>query len=113
MSLWFAWPGSAADELAPRDRTFLVDYLLRSQRMYRDEVSGLSPEQWRFKPQPNRWSVAECAEHIILAELPPAVQAQVDAKVVREGKVPSAWFLEQIGAKGIRNGDIHVAEAGH
>ena len=68
MSLWFAWPGSAADELAPRDRTFLVDYLLRSQRMYRDEVSGLSPEQWRFKPQPNRWSVAECAEHIILAE---------------------------------------------
>jgi UDP-N-acetylmuramate dehydrogenase len=49
-------------------------------------------------------------KNIILAELPPAVQAQVDAKVVREGKVPSAWFLEQVGAKGIRNGDIHVAD---
>jgi UDP-N-acetylmuramate dehydrogenase len=49
-------------------------------------------------------------KNLILAELPPGVQAQVDAKVVREGKVPSAWFLEQVGAKGIRNGDIHVAD---
>jgi UDP-N-acetylenolpyruvoylglucosamine reductase len=30
--------------------------------------------------------------------------------VVREGKVPSAYFLEQVGAKGITNGGIHVAE---
>lgn len=49
-------------------------------------------------------------KNLILAELPPQVQAQVDARVVREGKVPSAWFLEQVGAKGIRNGDIHVAD---
>jgi UDP-N-acetylmuramate dehydrogenase len=28
---------------------------------------------------------------------------------VREGKVPAAWFLEQVGAKGCRRGDIHVA----
>jgi UDP-N-acetylmuramate dehydrogenase len=30
--------------------------------------------------------------------------------VVREGKVPSAWFLEQAGAKGMRRGGIHVAD---
>ena len=30
-------------------------------------------------------------------------------KVVREGKVPSAWFLEQTGVKGLRRGDIQVA----
>jgi UDP-N-acetylmuramate dehydrogenase len=41
--------------------------------------------------------------------LPPAVQAEIPEKVVREGKVPSAWFLEQVGAKGIRRGDIQVA----
>ncbi len=29
--------------------------------------------------------------------------------MVREGKVPSAWFLEQVGAKGMRVGDIVVA----
>ena len=28
---------------------------------------------------------------------------------MRDGKVPSAWFLEQVGAKGIRRGDIQVA----
>jgi UDP-N-acetylmuramate dehydrogenase len=28
---------------------------------------------------------------------------------VREGKVPSAWFLEQAGVMGMRQGDIQVA----
>jgi UDP-N-acetylmuramate dehydrogenase len=49
-------------------------------------------------------------KNLIFAELPAAVQVQVDPKVVREGKVPSAWFLEQAGAKGMRNGGIHVAD---
>ena len=49
-------------------------------------------------------------KNLILDELSPHVSARVPAAVVREGKVPSAWFLEQVGAKGLRNGDIHVAE---
>jgi hypothetical protein len=61
-------PGGAQEQLDATDRNFLVDYLVRTQRMYRDEVKGLSSEQWRFKPLPHRWSVAECAEHIILTE---------------------------------------------
>jgi hypothetical protein len=65
---WLVLAGSAQERPAPEDRTFLVDYLLRTQSMYRGEVKGLSPGQWRFKPLPHRWSVAECAEHIIMAE---------------------------------------------
>ena len=49
-------------------------------------------------------------KNLILAELPEAVQRQVPERVIREGKVPSAYFLEQVGAKGIRNGGIRVAE---
>ncbi len=49
-------------------------------------------------------------KNLILAELPPAVQRQVPERVIREGKVPSAYFLEQVGAKGIQNGGIRVAE---
>lgn len=49
-------------------------------------------------------------KNLILSELPGSVQGRVPATVVREGKVPSAYFLEQVGAKGIRNGDIHVAD---
>jgi UDP-N-acetylmuramate dehydrogenase len=49
-------------------------------------------------------------KNLLFDELPGHVRAQVDPKVIREGKVPSAWFLEQAGAKGIRNGGIHVAD---
>jgi hypothetical protein len=63
-----ALPGDAQEALSETDRTFLVEYLVRTQRMFRDEISGLTEEQWRFKPLPQRWSVAECAEHIVLAE---------------------------------------------
>jgi len=46
----------------------------------------------------------------LAAELLPAILAQVPTSVIREGKIPSAWFLEQIGAKGRRIGGIQVAE---
>ena len=48
-------------------------------------------------------------KNFLLAELPDAVQQQVPEKVVREGKVPAAYFLEQVGAKGLVDGGIHVA----
>lgn len=61
--------GRAQEQVSTEDRQFLLDYLQRTQRLYREEVSpALSPTQWRFKPVPHRWSVAECAEHIILSE---------------------------------------------
>jgi UDP-N-acetylmuramate dehydrogenase len=49
-------------------------------------------------------------KNYLLAELPGAVAAEVPPNVIVEGKVPSAWFLEQVGAKGLRSGDIHVAD---
>ncbi len=49
-------------------------------------------------------------KNLLLAELPESVQRQVPGRVVREGKVPSAYFLEQVGAKGIDNGGIRVAD---
>lgn len=49
-------------------------------------------------------------KNLILAELPEAVRRQVPERVVREGKVASAYFLEQVGAKGMVLGGIHVAD---
>ena len=48
-------------------------------------------------------------KNLILAELPAEVAVEVPATVVREGKVPAAWFLEQVSAKGSQRGQIHVA----
>ncbi len=46
----------------------------------------------------------------LVANLPPAVVEQVPPNVIREGKIPSAWFLEQVGAKGMKRGGIQVAD---
>jgi UDP-N-acetylmuramate dehydrogenase len=48
-------------------------------------------------------------KNLLLLELPPGVAALVPAAAVREGKVPAAWFLDQVGAKGMTRGEIHVA----
>jgi UDP-N-acetylmuramate dehydrogenase len=49
-------------------------------------------------------------KNLLLAELPSAVAAQVAPRVVREGKVAAAYFLEQVGAKGMARGDMRVAD---
>jgi UDP-N-acetylmuramate dehydrogenase len=49
-------------------------------------------------------------KNFILADLPAPARERVPEGVVREGKVPSAFFLEQVGAKGISNGPIRVAD---
>ncbi|HEY1336806.1 MAG TPA: UDP-N-acetylmuramate dehydrogenase [Bryobacteraceae bacterium] len=48
-------------------------------------------------------------KNLLLRELPAEVAEQVSPSAVREGKIPAAWFLEQVGAKGMQRGDIHVA----
>jgi len=48
-------------------------------------------------------------KNVFFAELPANAQAEVPPNLVRDGKVPSAWFLEQADVKGLRRGDIQVA----
>jgi UDP-N-acetylmuramate dehydrogenase len=49
-------------------------------------------------------------KNLILAELPESVRVQVPQRVIREGKVPSAYFLELAGAKGMVLGGVRVAD---
>jgi len=49
-------------------------------------------------------------KNLLWAALPEGVRKQVPERVIREGKVASAYFLEQVDAKGMRNGEIHVAD---
>ena len=49
-------------------------------------------------------------KNLLLKDLPDSVASQVPALVVREGKIPAAWFLEQVGAKGLQSGGIQVAD---
>ncbi|MDQ2843711.1 MAG: UDP-N-acetylmuramate dehydrogenase [Acidobacteriota bacterium] len=49
-------------------------------------------------------------KNLLLRDLPAQVAGEIPPKVIREGKVASAWFLEQTGVKGMRRGDIQVAD---
>lgn len=49
-------------------------------------------------------------KNLMLADLPESARARVPNEVVREGKVPSAYFLEQAGVKGMVRGPIKVAD---
>ncbi len=49
-----------------RDRALVC--LQETQKEFLTAISGLSEAQWKFKPGPDRWSIAECAEHVAVAE---------------------------------------------
>lgn len=54
--------------LTDADRTALVTELKASQQAVAETIKGLTPEQMTFKAGPDRWSVAECLEHIAATE---------------------------------------------
>jgi DinB family protein len=80
--LTFAGSLHAADPaLTPAERAHALQLLEDSQQEFLALVDGLNDAQWTFKPGPDRWSVGETAEHIVLAEalLFGSVQRAVDA----------------------------------
>jgi len=54
--------------LTQADRDKGVQYLEQTRDGVAAAVKGLSEDQLKFKPAPDRWSVAETLEHIALAE---------------------------------------------
>jgi DinB family protein len=54
--------------LTQHERDYAMSAMHASRKLFLDAVAGLTPEQWNFKPAPDRWSIAECAEHIAVSE---------------------------------------------
>ena len=80
--LWFA---VRAQELTEGDKDKALQYLESTKQDVLDATKGLSAAQWNFKPAPDRWSVAECMEHIARAE--DYIRGMVEAQVM---KAPAA-----------------------
>jgi hypothetical protein len=53
---------------APLDRQHLIAHFEMTESWLADEVSGLSPEQLKFRPAPTAWSILDCVEHLDLSE---------------------------------------------
>ena len=74
----------------------------------REEIQKISSEIVRVRNEkfpPTMQCAGSIFKNFLLANL----SIDVPEKVVREGKVAAAYFLEQVGAKGMRVGGIEVA----
>jgi hypothetical protein len=54
--------------LTKQERDFAVQYMTQTRDSLVLDVKGLSPDQLNWKADTSRWSVAQCVEHIALAE---------------------------------------------
>jgi uncharacterized damage-inducible protein DinB len=61
-------PQAAPTTLAAAERDEALKQLQTTRDNFLKSIAGLSQKQWAFKPAPDRWSVAEVAEHITVSE---------------------------------------------
>jgi len=67
LPLCFAARGFS-QELTPAEKEKALQYLADTRNSLSQAVQGLSDAQWKFKPGPDRWSVAEVVEHLAVLE---------------------------------------------
>lgn len=54
--------------MTDQDREKVLAVLAESDVKLRAAVDGLTQAQWQWKPEPERWSIAETTEHIVVVE---------------------------------------------
>lgn len=93
----------SAQGLKQGDRDRMLSYLHSSQKQLLDATDGLSSAQWKFKAAPDKWSIAEVVEHLILAEkgLFGMTQktANAPAGTAPADKVPDESVLKNIASR--------------
>jgi len=59
---------SAKDTISDTERKMALKEFQRTKQRFLNDVKGLSAAQLSFKADTSRWSIAQCIEHIALAE---------------------------------------------
>lgn len=59
---------ASAQPLTQPERDSLVKHLEQTRQAFVASISGLTEAQWTFKAGPDRWSIAEVAEHVAISE---------------------------------------------
>jgi ribosomal protein S15P/S13E len=57
-----------AGPLTQEERDRAIEYLKQTQEEFAAALQDVSDAQWKFKAAPDRWSIAETAEHIAVTE---------------------------------------------
>ena len=61
-------PKADAPSMSAAQRKLILDHLETSSRNFLDRIGKLSDAQWQWKAAPDKWSIAEVAEHITITE---------------------------------------------
>lgn len=85
-----------------------LDFELGDPAELREKAAEIRAIRDRKYP-PSMKCAGSIFKNCLFAELPESVRTEVPPDMVREGKVPSAFFLDAVGARGFRRGDIQVA----
>ncbi len=80
-----------------KDRDFALKYLNDTKADFVKEVTGLSDAQLNFRAAPNRWTIAEVAEHIILSES--TLSGLIQGQILKSAAVESSVF--RVNDKGV------------
>ena len=84
-----AAPKSSAAEsstLTKEERDRAIAYLKETQEDFLASIEGVSEAQWKFKAAPDKWSIAETAEHIALTEQ--TIWDLVSGKIMKSAPAP-------------------------
>jgi len=85
-ALIFAAGSVQAQDASPADKDKALAALESSKKGVLDATKGLSEAQWNFKAAPDKWSIAECTEHIAAAE--DFIRGMVVENVMKAPAVP-------------------------
>jgi hypothetical protein len=54
--------------MSPLERQIVLEGLTASETRLLELIGDLTPDQWRFREAPDRWSIAEILEHLVVFE---------------------------------------------
>ena len=77
---------SESGTLTKKERDSAIEYLRQTQKDFLAAIEGVSEAQWKFKAGPDKWSIAETAEHIAVAEQ--TIWDLVSGKIMKSPPTP-------------------------
>jgi len=88
-----------AQTISDADRKVAAEALRSSGALFLRSIGGLSEAQWKFKAAPDRWSIAECAEHLAVTD--PAMLAWIRTVLARPAGKAVAPSDQSVLAKSV------------
>lgn len=99
-------PSTITGPVTEAERAYAIEMLLATRNSLRESLAGLSPVQQHYKSTPDRWSIAECVEHIVLVDrgifkgLQLGMNVPADAGKRADIKVSDVFVVKAVRSRG-------------